>query len=157
MKYFLDTEFHDHNGKIDLISLALFREDGKEFCLTSSEFDFEAAHAVLWLRENVLAQLPPREIWVTRQELARQMTEFVGQDRKPEFWAWFGAYDWVATCQLFGGMLHLPKNWPQNVMDLKQEHALAGSPRLPRQMSGQHDALEDARGNREVHNFLMKG
>lgn len=157
MNYFLDTEFNEHDGKIDLISIALVNDMDRSLCVTSSEFDLKAAQAKPWLVENVLAQLPPAELWRPRKEIVAEIVKFVGADPKPRFWAWFGAYDWVLFCQLFDGMLNLPKKWPQYVMDLKQEHALAGSPVLPRQMDGQHDALEDAKWNKVVHEILMGG
>ena len=155
MNYFFDCEFNEQDGKIDLISIALVNDLGRILCVTSSEFDLKAAQAKPWLVENVLAQLPPPELWKTRKEIVADIIAFVGKDPKPRFWAWFASYDWVIFCQLFGGMLNLPNKWPQYVMDLKQEHALAGSPRLPLQMDGQHDALEDAKWNKVVHEILM--
>jgi hypothetical protein len=155
VNYFLDTEFNDNGSEIDLISIALVNDLGRSLCVTSSEFDLEAAKAKPWLAENVISQLPPPELWRTRKEIVAEIVKFVGADPKPRFWAWFSAYDWVLFCQLFGGMLNLPKKWPQFVLDLKQEHFLAGSPVLPRQMDGQHDALEDAKWGKVVHEILM--
>lgn len=155
MNYYLDTEFSENGREIDLISIALVNDLGRSICFTSSEFDLEAAMAKPWLVENVIAQLPPRVLWKPRAEICAEIVKFVGADPKPRFWAWFAAYDWVLFCQLFGGMLNLPKKWPQHVMDLKQEHVLAGSPRLPLQMEGQHDALEDAKWNKVVFEILM--
>ncbi len=157
MKYFLDTEFNDTGSKIDLISIALVNEMGRELCFTSSEFDVEAAYSKPWLVENVLPLLPPRPYWKTRKEIKEEIIKFLGRDARPQFWAWFAAYDWVAMCQLFGGMMLLPKPFPMNCMDLKQEHILAGSPVLPKQMERQHDCLEDAKWNRVVHGILMEG
>lgn len=155
MKYFLDTEFNENGRELDMISIALVNEMGRSLCITSSEFDLGAAQAKPWLVENVISKLPPRELWKTRAEIRAEILKFVGSDRQPQFWAWFAAYDWVIFCQLFGGMLKMPKAWPQHVMDLKQEHVLAGRPRLPQQMEGQHDALEDAKWNKVVHSILM--
>ena len=39
-------------------------------------------------------------------------------------------------------------------MDLKQLAVEKGNPELPKQASGEHHALADARWNREVHAFL---
>ncbi len=155
VNYFLDTEFCEHNGKIELISIALVNDMDRSMCVTSSEFDVKAVSSKPWLVENVVPQLPPSYLWMTRKQIVAEIVKFVGADPKPRFWAWFGAYDWVLFCQLFDGMLHLPKKWPQYVMDLKQEHVLAGSPVLPRQMDGQHDALEDAKWNKVIYGILM--
>jgi 3' exoribonuclease, RNase T-like len=40
MKYWLDTEFIEHPFKIDLISIGLVAEDGREFYAESSEVDW---------------------------------------------------------------------------------------------------------------------
>jgi hypothetical protein len=155
MKYFLDTEFHEDGKKIDLISVAIVNDMGRHLCLTSSEFDLKAAKAKPWLVENVLCQLPPQDLWVTRAVLRDSILKFIGNDRKPQFWAWYADYDWVALCQLFGTMMDLPKGWPMFCLDLKQEHFLAGSPVLPKQDAGLHDALEDAKWNQTVYEILM--
>jgi hypothetical protein len=157
MNYFIDCEFNAQGKEIDLISIAIVSETERSLCLTSSEFDLMAAQSKPWLAENVLAQLPPSELWVSRLQIRDEILAFIGKDPKPRFWAWFGAYDWVLFCQLFGGMLNLPKKWPQFLLDLKQEHELAGRPVLPRQMDGERDALEDAKWNRVVHQILMGG
>jgi len=52
MNYFLDTEFNEHDGKIELISIALVNDLGRILCVTSSEFDLKAAQDKPWLVEN---------------------------------------------------------------------------------------------------------
>ena len=64
-----------------------------------------------------------------------------------ELWAWIGAYDHVAVCQLWGDMTRLPRKIPRFTRELKQYWEMAGEPRLPRQDDGRHDALADARHN----------
>lgn len=63
MKYFIDTEFHEHfcrgwfrrpTPTIDLISIGIVDEDGRSFYAISKEFDVKAAWEDKWLRENVL-------------------------------------------------------------------------------------------------------
>lgn len=105
-------------------------------------------------------------------------------ERKPspvELYAWYGAYDHVALCWLFGKMLELPDHMPMFTNDLKQENDrvyialkkehddyFKDSPKLkqafisklklhdnyPRQAGTLHDALEDAKWNRRLHTFL---
>lgn len=70
MKYFLDTEFHEHKRKvkflgitlkeintIDLISIGIVAEDGRSFYAISKEFDVEAAWNNDFLRTNVLPSI----------------------------------------------------------------------------------------------------
>lgn len=154
MRYFLDTEF-DENGKtIDLISLAIVREDGTSLYLVSGEFNERNCSA--WVQENVLPHIA-KQPRVSRSEIAYQVRQFVADDPAPEFWAYFADYDWVVLCQLFGRMLDLPKNFPMFCMDLKQWAVQLGvsavKERVPRD-SAAHDALADALWNRDVWRYL---
>ena len=58
MKYYLDTEFHEYkkNGvdTIELISIGIVAEDGREYYAVCNEFDIHAAMNNDWLRLNVL-------------------------------------------------------------------------------------------------------
>lgn len=73
---------------------------------------------------------------------------------KPEIWAYYADYDWVAFCQLFGTMMDLPKGFPMYCRDIKQECDRLGNPKLPSQGEGEHNALEDARWNKRAWEFL---
>lgn len=73
---------------------------------------------------------------------------------KPEIWAYYADYDWVAFCQLFGTMMDLPKGFPMYCRDLKQECDRLGNPRLPHQKGKEHDALADAEWVAEGHEWL---
>ena len=100
MKYWMDTEFIERPYTIDLISIGLAAEDGREFYAESSEVDWtKASH---WTLETVRPQLAgtgkPREY------IGYGIREFIHADKHPVFWGYFPAYDWVAFCWLFGGM-----------------------------------------------------
>lgn len=169
MRYWYDTEFIEDGTTIDLISIGMVREDGRELYLISTEFD--ASKANDWVKENVLVHLPPRDInfsdptisprlrydslrWKSRAQIRDSLLALVGDDRKPEFWGYFSAYDHVALCQLFGPMIALPKGWPFYTRDIKQWCDQLGNPRLPEQGKGEHHALADAQWNREAWLFL---
>lgn len=55
MKYFLDTEFSEKPGSIDLLSIGIVREDGKQFYAECSTFPEKAVHP--WLADNVIPHL----------------------------------------------------------------------------------------------------
>jgi hypothetical protein len=55
MRYWLDTEFIDDGRAIDLISIGIVCEDGRELYLQSVEFNIDRASP--WVRENVLMHL----------------------------------------------------------------------------------------------------
>lgn len=157
MKYFFDCEFHENGSTIDLISIGIVCENDKEFYAVSSDFDKNAAEQNEWLKANVLSLLPPPgdPVYKTRKEIKEGILEFIGHDKHPEFYAWYGAYDWVALCQLFGKMIDLPPHFPMYVRDLKYVADMLGvNNDLPPQDGTEHSAIEDARWNVIVYHFL---
>jgi len=171
MRYFVDTEFIEDGQTIDLISVGVVADDGREFYAESTEADLGRANE--WVRDNVLSHLWHRQSgderrqanrwsrdggtggFLSRRHIAADLVRFVaGDDSPPEFWAYYGDYDWVAICQLYGTMMDLPDGWPMFCMDLKQLAVDKGDPDLPEQSSTEHHALADARWNRDVHAFL---
>ena len=94
---------------------------------------------------------------------------------QPELYGYYSDYDWVLFCSLYGRMIELPKGFPMYCRDLKQtlderaernaklfggtvNDALAEIKRhvaYPKAQN-EHNALADARFNRELYNFLQK-
>ncbi|EHI13872.1 polyadenylate-specific 3'-exoribonuclease AS [Mycolicibacterium thermoresistibile] len=157
MRYFYDTEFIDDGVTIELISIGVVAEDGREYYAVSTEFDPDRAGS--WVRKNVLPKLPPPSspLWRSRRQIRDDLEEFFGIDddgsaaagRDPiVLWAWLGAYDHVALCQLWGPMTELPPALPRFTRELRQLWEDRGSPPLPAKPSDSHDALVDARYNR---------
>ncbi|MCW2670331.1 MAG: hypothetical protein JWO27_2228 [Frankiales bacterium] len=141
MRFFIDLEFGDTASVVTLVSVAAVAEDGREYYAVSTEFDPMAVHP--WVAENVLPQLPPVAQWKPRRQIATELEEFFGDD--PVWWAWYGAYDHVALCQLWGDMPSLPRQLPRFTLDVRQLWEHLGRPTLPVQENGLHDALQDAR------------
>jgi hypothetical protein len=169
MKYFYDTEFIEDGKTIDLVSIGIVCEDGREYYAISTEF--KPKKASQWVKDNVLAKLPPRFAnpmfespnryeaswaWKSRKQIKEEIVAFIGED-KPEFWAYYADYDHVALCQLFGTMMDLPKNFPMYTKDIKQLCDEIGNPKLPEQGKGEHHALADARWAKEAYQFLVSG
>jgi hypothetical protein len=176
MKYFFDTEFYEDGKTIDLISLGMVAEDGRELYLCNCEARLDRVSD--WVRVNVLPTLPPygNKAWVTRQEMANQLVLFTGvdvpfirvndatmgmrtapvRDTTPvQFFAYYASYDWVCLCQLFGTMMKLPEHFPRWCSDLKQLSVeLQVAKQLPKPENA-HDALADAKWNLELYSFLM--
>jgi hypothetical protein len=153
MRYFFDTEFDEDGRTIELISIGIVAEDGREFYRVSNEFD--PLHCNPWVQDNVLPLLPPQEERRSKLMIRQRLLEFVDADPKPEFWAYYADYDWVVMCQLFGRMIDLPKRWPMFCLDLKQLQHSLGNPNLPAQQSAEHHALADARWNQQVYDYLV--
>jgi hypothetical protein len=134
MKYFLDTEFVETGVLIDLISIGLVSEDNRRYYAVSTEFNLRRAKAHPFVSAHVLPLLPKRypdyadspriqgeaEYWKARMQIKTDILAFVGQDKSPEFWADYGAYDWVAFCQCFGTMMDLPGHFPMYCRELQQ-------------------------------------
>jgi hypothetical protein len=57
MKYFIDTEFIERPGSIQLISIGIVAEDKRAFYAVSKEFDLKAVWQDDWLREKVLKSI----------------------------------------------------------------------------------------------------
>ncbi len=56
MRYFYDCEFIEDGRTIELVSIGVVCEDGREFYAVSTEFDPDRAGK--WVRRNVLPKLP---------------------------------------------------------------------------------------------------
>lgn len=147
MRYFYDTEFIEDGSTIDLISIGVVAEDGREYYAVSSEFNPERAGS--WVRTHVLPKLPPpaSRLWRSRAQIRSDLETFfdIDGDEPIELWAWIAAYDHVVLCQLWGPMTHLPPVIPRFTHELRQLWEERGSPKLPPRPRDAHDALVDAR------------
>jgi hypothetical protein len=154
MRYWYDCEFLDDGRTIDLISIGIVAEDGRELYLESADFDKGKANQ--WVRENVFPQLKGGEYrWPLRSIKVTLLDFFDIEDYgEPELWGYYSAYDHVAFCQIFGTMMDLPKGYPMYTRDIKQWCDALGNPRMPEQGKGEHNALADARWNKLAWEFL---
>jgi hypothetical protein len=152
-RYFYDCEFIEDGLTIDLVSIGVVDEHGREFYAISSQFD--ESKAIPWVRRNVLDKLPsPADpAWRSRERLREDLLEFLTEplrddpEAELELWAWYAAYDHVALAQLWGSMQALPRVIPRFTKDLRQLWDDAGRPKLPEAAAARHDALVDARHN----------
>ena len=152
-RYFYDCEFIEDGRIVDLVSIGVVDEQGREFYAVSTEFD--PARAVPWVRRNVLDRLPSTgsPVWQSRLAIRDGLYEFLveplrkGEADDLELWAWYAAYDHVALAQLWGPMPSLPREIPRFTKDLRQLWDDRGRPPLPAAAADRHDALVDARHN----------
>lgn len=249
MKYFLDTEFLEgpQNKKflgltigktkptIDLISIGLVSEDGREYYAISKEFNLKEAwnrydlklnkhypmggeyYKEYWIRENVLRPIF-NDLWIKKSHIAhlhgvinkftynnfKRLVRLYGKSNKQisiearnfimetgidygigahtytpvDIYTYYGDYDWVVFCWLFGKMIDLPKGFPMYSKDLKQifdqknfevipngdingvkcspvaiARNLKAKSNYPKQ-ENEHNALADARWNKRLYDFL---
>jgi hypothetical protein len=129
-RYFYDCEFIEDGRVVDLVSIGVVDERGREFYAVSTEFD--PARALPWVRRHVLDKLPsPGDpAWRSRRRIRDELREFLTAPLREdpggdiELWAWFAAYDHVALAQLWGAMPDLPREIPRFTKDLRLGSAL---------------------------------
>ncbi|UPZ27607.1 3'-5' exoribonuclease [Streptomyces sp. LRE541] len=181
-----DLEFLEDGRTIELISIGMVRDDGAEYYGVSRRLTARTwsgwklrrrIRKHTWLMQNVVTSLPrahgdfrnhmPKS-WlfnyldpaVKRQKrIAAEVAEFIkaaGPD--VQLWANYGAYDHVALAQLWGPMIALPDGVPMFTHDIQQERTRLGLSwdDLPKQESGEHNALADARHNQTVRRWLAE-
>jgi hypothetical protein len=152
-RYFYDSEFIEDGRIIDLVSIGVVDENGREFYAISTEFDDRPA--LPWVRRNVLDRLPSPgdRAWRSRERIRDELHEFLLAPLREqpgleiELWAWYAAYDHVVLAQLWGRMPALPREIPRFTKDLRQLWDDRGRPPLPEAGDRRHDALVDARHN----------
>lgn len=162
-----DCEFVEDGRTIDLVSIGMVTEDGRELYAVSSDVNEHRLLADPWLADNVWPHLPVRQRPPgarcrctagahgtidrdhpdvrPRAQIRRMVADLIRSTPEPELWAWYGAYDHVAYAQLFGRMIDLPPGFPMYTNDLRQEAHRLGNPPLPVRHAGEHNALADAR------------
>lgn len=166
MRIYYDTEFLEDGRTIELISIGMVAEDGREYYAVNRDMPHKRIAKHDWLRSNVVPGLPrihgDRRLQVSvrrnplaldfehpamlsRRRIADGVRRFIQATPDVELWAWYGAYDHVALCQLWGAMVDLPDGVPMYTHDLKQECDRLGNPKMPEQQDGLHNALTDAR------------
>jgi hypothetical protein len=145
-RYFYDCEFIEDGRTIELISIGVVAQDGREFYAVSTEFDPESAGQ--WVRRNVLDKLPsPADpSWRRRSQIRDDLFAFfTAPGLSIELWAWLAAYDHVVLGQLWGAMPALPREVPKLTREIRQHWESAGCPPIPEAGADRHNALADAR------------
>jgi hypothetical protein len=161
MKYFLDTEFNECRGSIELISIGIACEDGRAYYAESCQF--KADYCNQYVKENILPKLGPVQDRLPLVVIAEEIQDFIAAPHdlvrgkaRPEFWAYYASYDWVVFCWLFGVMVDLPDGYPYHPMDLQQWWLQLGSPDIkPPDPENEHHAMADALWNQQLWHKLI--
>lgn len=171
-----DFEFLEDGHTIELISVGMVCDDGREYYAVNSDMPVKRIRKHAWLMDNVVPHLPqahgdrrnhlPRK-WLfdpansavkPRKQIAAEVAEFIQATDDVELWANYGAYDHVCLAQLWGPMIALPEGVPMFTNDIQQEARRLGIAwdELPQQDSAEHNALADARHNQKVRRWLTE-
>jgi len=155
-RFFYDTEFMEEPGFLQLISIGVVDEQGNEFY--ACNIDADLGRANVWVQTNVISKLPKRrdKAWLSHAAIAEKLLEFINlsNDDPVELWGYYADYDHVLLCWLFGRMIDLPDGMPMFTLDIKQLAVSLGNPPLPKKPESIHDALADAKWNRQAFQFL---
>ena len=143
MRYWLDTEFIAAPYSIDLISIGLVAEDGRNSTRRATR---SIGRRPICGRLQTCVHSRAME----RVQIGYAVRQFTDGDEHPVFWGYFPAYDWVAFTWLFGHLDELPFHYPQFCLDIKQWAVELGDPELPHQAGARHHALHDARWTRDA-------
>jgi hypothetical protein len=127
MKYWLDTEFIARPFTIDLISIGMVAEDGREFYAESSETDWSKASP--WTLENVRPQLNGKGI--SRENISYALRNFTDGDEHPVFWGYFPAYDWVASSGFSAASRNCRSTFPSSASTSSNGRLSLAIPSLP--------------------------
>jgi hypothetical protein len=159
MKFWYDTEFYEDGKTIDLISIGIVAENGRELYLENSEFDWSRVPEDHFVVEHVKPHLDNHLYGEPKKDIAEQVKLFIQNGsyhaENNELWGYYSSYDHVVLAQLFGRMVDMPEGIPWFTRDLKQwaEHLEYDQP-FPIQGAGEHHALADARWNRTLYTTL---
>ena len=182
MKYFIDTEFCENPGTIDLISIGIVSEDKREYYALNRGCNIRKACRNSWLEDNVFLPIYTEYIHGDRRnhkpcslstlkeifrkhgkfftEISQDILNFVGEDKNPEFYGYYADYDWVVFCWIFGRMIDLPEHFPMYCKDLKQMMDDRELNKEWKQLNcpdpeGEHNALVDARWNYKLYQAII--
>jgi hypothetical protein len=154
--FYLDTEFHEDGRIIDLISIGVVSEEGKEFYRISTEFSPNNCN--LFVREKVLPQLGGG-VWKNKKQIAADLVKFLKireDDQDIQFVGYYADYDHVVLAQLFGRMVDMPSNINYFTLDIKQEAVMNDIDLSKIPNEDEHNALADARWNKRAWEYIQK-
>ncbi len=164
MRYFFDTEFNENVSPIQLISIGIVAEDGRELYLIHNHYSLDDGPHVRscndWVKKHVIPILRtegtnPRAEF--DDAIRTAVRDFVTDGTVPEFWAYYGDHDWVLLTGLFKSFDRLPPTWPKVCYDLHQFARHYGLHRsLPQKFQPAHNALVDARWTKHAFESVME-
>lgn len=155
-RFFYDTEFMEEPGFLELLSIGVVAEDGREFYAEVADAPVERANP--WVRAHVLPHLgkPGVHRW-GKAALRHHLEHFLAprQEDPVELWGYYADFDHVLLSWLWGRMVDLPPGMPMLTLDVRQLAIERGNPALPPMVQGmKHNALWDARWVREAYGAL---
>jgi hypothetical protein len=175
MRVYHDWEFLETENSVYPISVGMVREDGKELYYEFANAPWDQIFKHEWLKANVVPKLicahdgslvrgEATETFKSSLAIMGKVRDFLSQayldgGEKIELWGWYSGYDHVCLGQLFGAMVNFPSFVPMWTNDIRQEVYRLGDPIIPdfREFGELvHNALDDAKAELRMHNWLIE-
>jgi hypothetical protein len=165
MKVYYDSEFLERGSDkpVSLISIAFVAEDGRELYLVDKNAPWDEINNHAWLVANVLPYLEHEQAhWCTKEEMKDIVYNFLmaplltNKKSWPELYAWYSSYDHLMLAQIFGTMLDFPNGVPMYTHDVRSLADWFGVKSWPKQVGGNHCALDDARHLRKIYDHILE-
>lgn len=174
-KIFYDTEFVEDGSTIELISIGMIDENGRELYAVNAEIRsdsmlYDKIRQHKWLMENVVRHLPIKlrgygdkkdmaydgarshyqldftsNVVLPPWVIRNAVRAFILDTKDPELWADYAAYDHVVLAQLFGPMIDLPEGVPMFTHEFQQYKKTYVGEQPPKSKLSEHHALNDAK------------
>jgi hypothetical protein len=167
-RVYLDTEFLLSDPTTGgFVSVGLTDDAGHDYTAINAEMDAFHVYNHAWMRENVWPFLPtapgiPHRLDYTHPdvkplaEIKDEIAAYFDTGRETHLYAYYGGQDIFRLHSLWGHDWEImPRQIPRWFFDIKALYVQAGSPEMPEQKNGAHDALDDARYNRTMHEHLL--
>lgn len=156
-RFFYDCEFDETKPNIELISIGIVSEDGKELYLINKDYNWNLCESQ-WLIDNVKPYVvnAPDYYKVSYNEIGKRIIDFIKPSLliNTNLYGYYSAYDHVVLCKTFGTMMNLPEGMPMYTRDLQQYLDYFGINKdklLKNSQVNEHDALADARWNYRLY------
>lgn len=149
---FFDTEFIDTGKEVHLLSIGIINDKNETYYAEADWTD--RSLACEWVNKNVIPHMKGPVI--SREQMQKEIKEFCGF--RPEFWCYFGSYDWLCMCQIFGKMMDIPTHtlgWPMYFNDIQMLRRFVTHKGLPKHNGQLHNALDDAIWTKDSYYQLM--
>lgn len=162
MKVFYHCEMVERGRDlpIQLVSVGMATEDGVEFYGVNEECLSNVTRHP-WAAVNIAPHLPihfdgnfiyewdqlhqEHDHVMALDQLAARLQRFLQDLEKVELWSYYGAYNHVAMCQLWGSQSELPAGIPAFTHELQQLAEENPDVLLPPAPENTHHAMADAR------------
>lgn len=154
MKWFFDCKYVDTGYSVDLVSVGMINERGKEYHAVAID-GWSSATMTQEQREILLPCLPYKAQRRLKRSIALDLLKMT-EGESVEIWGYQCAYPYVCLSQVFGTPDQWPAHWEKYYTDLYQimKHHKISTIELPKMSMAKCHALAGASWTRKVYKYL---